>query len=67
MADERLNAEQVAEIVGVSPSTVRLLQRQGRIHHVKPSEGKTYYERAEIERWLEGRRVRAQDVPARAS
>jgi excisionase family DNA binding protein len=67
MADERLNAEQVAEIVGVSPSTVRLLQRQGRIPHVKPSEGKTYYERAEIERWLEGRRVRAQDVPARAS
>jgi len=64
MAGERLTAEQVAEIVGVSASTVRLLQRQGRIPHVKVSDGKAYYERAEIERWLEARRVRAQDVPA---
>jgi excisionase family DNA binding protein len=67
MVVERLTAEQVAEIIGVSPSTVRSLQRQGRIPHVKPSEGKAYYERAEIERWLDGRRLRAQDVPARAS
>ena len=67
MAEERLNAEQVAEIVGLSVSTVRLLQRQGRIPHVKVSDRKSYYERAEIERWLEGRRLRARDVPARAS
>ena len=62
MPGERMTAEEVAELVGLSPSMIRLLKRQGRIPHVQPSDGKAFYERQEIERWLEARRVRAKDV-----
>ena len=44
MAGERLNAEQAAKHVGLSIRTVRNLQQQDRIPHVKVSARKVFYE-----------------------
>jgi excisionase family DNA binding protein len=64
MAGERLNAEQAAQHVGLSVRTVRNLQQQDRIPHVKVSPRKVFYEPEELDAWLEARRLRAKDVPA---
>jgi DNA-binding transcriptional MerR regulator len=63
MAGERLNAHQAAAHVGLSVRTVRNLQQQGLIPHVKVSARKIFYEPEELDRWFEARRLRAEDVP----
>ena len=62
MADqvsERLTIAEAAEYVGLSVSTLRIMRQQGRIPYVQPSPRRIFFERAELERWLEARRVRA--------
>ena len=64
MAGERLNARQAAVHVGLSVRTIRSLQQQGRIPHVKVGPRKIFYEAEQLDEWLEARRLRAKDVPA---
>jgi excisionase family DNA binding protein len=64
MSGERLTVEQAAAHLGVSISTLGRLRRAGRIPYLKLSDGKAVYERDELDRWLESRRHRPQDVPA---
>lgn len=56
-ADRLLEVDEVAEILKLKPSLVRRLVRQSEIPHVRLASRKIRFERAEIIKWLESRRV----------
>jgi excisionase family DNA binding protein len=61
---ERLTRAQAAAHLGVSLTVLARWRREGRIPYLQLTDGKAVYEREELDRWLESRRHRPQDVPA---
>ena len=61
MSGEWLSLSEIAELLGVHPSTVRSWSDQGRMPVHRTQGGHRRYRRSEIELWMQSRQVKVPD------
>lgn len=56
-AKEMLTVEDMSLLTGFKPTYVRKMIQEGRLPYYKPSNGKVFFKKSEVNAYLEGQRI----------